>query len=74
MREFFQKIEKGGKPNTSSCNIDVIYNNFKQEIEKLNIVKDIIVSEISPTIASHVGPDAIGLAYKLKKPKQIDLK
>ena len=24
MREFFDKIEKGGKPNTASCNIDVI--------------------------------------------------
>jgi len=46
---------------------------LKEKIEELKIAKEIILSEITPTIASHVGPDAVGLAYKLKKPKQIDL-
>lgn len=47
---------------------------LKEKIEELKIAKEIILSEITPTIASHIGPDAVGLAYKLKKPKQIDLK
>ena len=47
---------------------------LKEQIEELKIAKEIILSEITPTIASHVGPDAVGLAYKLKKQKQIDLK
>lgn len=47
---------------------------LKEKIEELKITKEIILSEITPTIASHVGPDAIGLAYKLKKPKIVNLK
>lgn len=45
---------------------------LKEKIEELKIAKKIILSEITPTIASHIGPDAIGLAYKLKKPKTIN--
>lgn len=47
---------------------------LKEKIEELKIAKEIILSEITPTIASHIGPNAVGLAYKIKKPKQIDLK
>lgn len=40
---------------------------LKEKIEKLKIAKQIIISEIGPVIASHVGPNAVGLSYKLKK-------
>lgn len=42
-------------------------NILKEKIEKLQITKKIMLSEIGPVIASHIGPGAIGLAYKLKK-------
>ena len=40
---------------------------LKEKIEQLNLAKTIILGEISPTIASHVGPKAYGLTYKMKQ-------
>lgn len=49
MDEFFKKIKNGGIPTTAACNIDVIYNKFKKDIENGN---DIICVNISSKLSS----------------------
>lgn len=44
---------------------------LEEKIRQLNISDDIIIGEISPTIASHIGPKAFGLTYKVKQKTRI---
>lgn len=40
---------------------------LKEKIFELNLSNPIILGEISPTIATHIGPNAYGLTYKVKQ-------
>ncbi len=40
------------------------------QIEKLDLSCPIVLGEISPTIATHIGPNAYGLTYKVKSIKK----
>lgn len=42
---------------------------LEEKIRNLEITDNIIIGEISPTIATHIGPKAFGLTYKVKQNK-----
>lgn len=66
-------IERMLKNIDTDSSIGIVHSNakekadlLKEKIENLNLKRKILLSEISPVIATHIGPDAIGLAYKLR--------
>lgn len=48
------------------CNANESLENVKQEVENLNIFKNVYVTNAGCTISSHCGPGTIGLLYVLK--------
>ena len=41
---------------------------LREKIEALKLTRDYVTAEIGPIIASHAGPKAFGLTYKMKNP------
>ena len=43
---------------------------LKRKLDERNFSDNVIIGEISPVIATHIGPNAFGLTYKVKKLKK----